>query len=76
MLALYEMNEDGRTTVPWLPIGLIGFAALMIADLLVFKILLPPHTVEGTLLRIVNGLSWVFAVCLLLVGFGWIFLWQ
>jgi hypothetical protein len=62
--------------VPWLPIGLIGFAALMIADLLVFKILLPPHTVEGTLLRIINGLSWVFAVCLLLVGFGWIILWK
>jgi hypothetical protein len=62
--------------VPWLPIGLVGFAALMIADLLVFKIVLPPRTVEGTLLRIVNGLSWVFAVCLLLVGFGWIILWQ
>lgn len=58
----------------WMPIGLIGFAALMIADLLVFRMVLPPHTVEGTLLRVVNALSWVFAVFLLLLGFAWIFL--
>ena len=66
----------GGTTVDWTPIGLIGFAVLMIADLLVFRMVLPPHTVEGTLLRIVNGLSWVFAVFLLLFGFAWIFLWK
>ena len=60
----------------WTPIGLIGFAALMIADLLVFRLVLPPHTVEGRVLRIVNGLSWVVAVSLLIFGFAWIFLWK
>lgn len=59
----------------WMPIGLIGLAALMIADLLVFRMVLPPHTVEGTLLRIVNALSWAAAVFLLLLGFAWIILW-
>jgi hypothetical protein len=62
--------------VDWTPIGLIALAVLMIADLLVFRIVLPPHTVEGTLLRIVNGLSWAVAVFLLLFGFAWIFLWK
>lgn len=60
----------------WTSIGLIGFAVLMIADLLVFRIVFPPHTVESTLLRIINGLTWVFAVFLLLVGFVWIFHWK
>jgi hypothetical protein len=69
-------NEDGRTTVDWTPIGLIALAVLMIADLLVFRIVLPPHTVEGTLLRIVNALSWAAAVFLLLFGLAWIILWR
>lgn len=60
----------------WTPIGLIGLAVLMIADLLVFRMVLPPHTVEGTLLRIVNALSWAVAVFLLLFAFAWIFLWR
>lgn len=42
----------------------------MIADLLVFRWVLPPHTVEGTLLRIVNGGSWVLAVFFLFSGFA------
>jgi len=46
----------------------------VIADLLVFRMVLPSHTVEGTLLRIVNGLSWVVAVFLLLPGLALIFL--
>jgi hypothetical protein len=50
---------------------MIGFAVLMIADLLVFRMVLPPHTAEGALLRIVNALSWVFAVLLLLFAFAW-----
>jgi len=54
--------------VNWMPIGLIGLAALMIADLLVFRMVLPPHTAEGTLLRVVNAGSWVLAVLLLLCG--------
>jgi hypothetical protein len=62
--------------VDWTPIGLIGFAALMIADLLLFRIVFPPHTAEGTLMRVVNGLSWVFAVFLLVIAFAWIFLWK
>jgi hypothetical protein len=62
--------------VDWTPIGLIGLAVLIIADLSVFRIVLPPHTVEGTLLRVVNALSWVFAVVLLLFGFAWILLWK
>lgn len=71
-----EISEDGRSTVDWTPIGLIGFAALMIADLLVFRIVFPPHTAEGTLMRVVNGLSWVFAIFLLVFAFAWIFLWK
>ena len=59
----------------WTPIYLIGFAALMIADLLVFRMVLPSHTVEGTLLRVVNALSWAAAVFLLLFGLAWI-LWK
>jgi hypothetical protein len=43
---------------------------------LVFRIVLPPHTVEGTLLRIVNALSWAAAVFLLLFGLAWIILWR
>ena len=58
----------------WTPIGLIGFAAFMIADLLVFRIVFPPHTAEGALMRVVNGLSWVFAIFLLVFAFAWIFL--
>lgn len=60
----------------WTPVGLIGLAALMIADLLVFRMVLPSHTVEGTLLRIVNALSWAVAVFLLLFGLAWIILWR
>jgi hypothetical protein len=56
----------------WTAIGLIGFAALMIADLLVFRIVFPPHTAEGTLMRVVNGLSWIFAVLLLVFALAWI----
>jgi hypothetical protein len=48
----------------------------MIADLLVFRMVLPSHTVEGTLLRVVNALSWAAAVFLLLFAFAWIFLWR
>jgi hypothetical protein len=62
--------------VDWTPIGSIGFAVLMIADLLIFRIVLPSHTVEGTLLRVVNALSWAAAVFLLLFGLTWIILWR
>jgi hypothetical protein len=66
-----ETGQDGRTNrVDWTAITLIGFGALMIADLLVFRWVLPPHTVEGTLLRIVNGGSWVLAVFFLFSGFA------
>ena len=70
------MNEaptyhPGEIAVDWTPIVMIGTAVLMIADLLVFRMVLPPHTVEGTLLRVVNALSWVFAVLLLLFAFAW-----
>ena len=58
----------------WTAIGMIGFGALMMADLLVFRMVLPSHTAEGTLLRIVNGLSWVFAAFLLLSGLALVFL--
>ena len=52
----------------WTAIGLIGFAVFMIADLWVFRIVFPPHTAEGVLMRVVNGLSWVFAVFMLVVA--------
>jgi hypothetical protein len=68
--------RPGEIAVDWTPIFMIGFAVLMIADLLVFRMVLPPHTVEGTLLRVVNALSWAVAVFLLLFGFAWIFLWR
>lgn len=58
----------------WTPNGITGFAAFMIADLLAFQIVFPPHTAEGTLMRVVNGLTWVFAIFLLVFALAWIFL--
>jgi hypothetical protein len=58
----------------WTAIGLIGFAAFLIADLPVFRFVFPPHSAENTMMRFINGLSWVLAVFLLLVGLEWIFL--
>jgi hypothetical protein len=63
-----------EATLDWTAIGLAGFGVLIMADLMVFRIVFPPHTVEGTLLRIVNGLSWVLAVFLILFAFAWMFL--
>ena len=68
------INADGWDLMDWTPIGLIGIAVLTIADLLVFRMVFPPHTAENTILRIVNGLAWVFAVFLLFFGFAWILL--
>lgn len=67
----YEVNEDGRPAVDWTPIALIAFAALTIADLLFFRVVFPPHTAEGALMRVLNGLSWTFAVLLLVFAFAW-----
>ena len=58
--------------VYWTPIWLIGFALLMIAELTVFRIVLPSHTAEGILLRIINAGAWIFAVLLLVIGAAWI----
>ena len=55
----------------WTPFYLIGFAVLMIASLLVFPMVLPPRTFEGRLMRVVNALSWVFAVLLILFSLAW-----
>jgi hypothetical protein len=71
--SLSRSPKTGGRQVDWTPIALIGFAALMIADLLVFRMVLPSRTAEGMLLRVVNGLSWVFAVFLLLCGLALLF---
>ena len=58
----------------WTPVALIAVAVLMIADLLVFRMVLPLRTAEGAMLRVVNALSWVAAVFLLVLGLVWMIL--
>ena len=60
----------------WTAIGLIAFAALIIADLMVFRFVFPPRTAESMIMRVVNGLAWVLAVFLFLGGLARLFLWD
>jgi hypothetical protein len=64
-----------KTTIADRPARKIGMRQ-GVRDLWVFRLVFRPRTPEDTIMRIVNGLSWIISVIPLLVGLVWILLWK
>jgi uncharacterized membrane protein len=55
--------------VDWTALGLIGFAALTAAELLVFRVVLPPRRGgEAVIWLVLDILAWILVAVLLLAG--------